>query len=79
MPDVPRFRSRRFPECGQAEKCGLCGLLVTPASPVGLLPVGMDDSDARIARATVAHWECVVDPKYAELLNRLGVDVVVDD
>lgn len=79
MADVYRFRCRRFAECGKAEKCGLCGLLVTPTSPVGLLPVAKDDEDSHIARATVAHWECIVNPKNADLLEKLEVEIVLDD
>jgi hypothetical protein len=73
-----RFRVRRFEECGRPEKCGLCGLLVTTDSPVGLLPVAMDEDDARIARAQIAHWACIVSPKYANLLERLEVEVVIE-
>jgi hypothetical protein len=73
-----RFRVRRFEECGRPEKCGLCGLLVTPDSPVGLLPVAMDEDDARIARAQIAHWACIVSPKYADLLERLEVEIVIE-
>ena len=76
MPDVHTFRVRRFEECGKAEKCGLCGLLITPMSPVGLLPVALDDDDAQIARAHPAHWECVTHPKHAVLLRSLGVEIV---
>jgi len=73
-----RFRVRLFERCGRPEKCGLCGLLVTPDSPVGLLPVSLDEDDAHIARAQVAHWACIVDPKNADLLERLEVEIVID-
>lgn len=73
-----RFRVRRFEECGRPEKCGLCGLLITTDSPVGLLPVEEDDDDSRIARASVAHWKCITSPKYADLLEKLEVEVVPD-